>query len=78
MEGFGNRLSSRKCRWISFINTMVLPNDIDLLNPSAELEKKKQKLKRLVQSPNSFSMDVKCQGCFKSLQDSCSVWELPD
>ncbi|KAL5070708.1 hypothetical protein RYX36_021595 [Vicia faba] len=44
--------------------TMVLQNDIDLLNPPAELEKRKHKLKRLVQSPNSFFMDVKCQGCF--------------
>ncbi|CAA0843324.1 40S ribosomal protein S27-2 [Striga hermonthica] len=35
---------------------MVLPNDIDLLNPPAELEKRKHKLKRLVQSPNSFFM----------------------
>nr|POF27238.1 40s ribosomal protein s27-2 [Quercus suber] len=43
---------------------MVLQNDIDLLNPPAELEKRKHKLKRLVQSPNSFFMDVKCQGCF--------------
>ncbi|CAL9173694.1 unnamed protein product [Musa hybrid cultivar] len=43
---------------------MVLPNDVDLLNPPAELEKKRHKLKRLVQSPNSFFMDVKCQGCF--------------
>uniref|UniRef100_A0A7N0US48 40S ribosomal protein S27 n=1 Tax=Kalanchoe fedtschenkoi TaxID=63787 RepID=A0A7N0US48_KALFE len=43
---------------------MTLPNDIDLLNPPAELEKRKHKLKRLVQSPNSFFMDVKCQGCF--------------
>ncbi|KAG8388516.1 hypothetical protein BUALT_Bualt02G0133700 [Buddleja alternifolia] len=34
---------------------MVLPNDVDLLNPPAELEKRKHKLKRL---------DVKCQGCF--------------
>ncbi|MBA0583325.1 hypothetical protein Golax_016854, partial [Gossypium laxum] len=34
----------------------VLQNDIDLLNPPAELEKKKHKLKRLVQSPNSFFM----------------------
>ncbi|KAH6555609.1 hypothetical protein KP509_1Z241100 [Ceratopteris richardii] len=39
-------------------------NDIDLLHPPAELEKKKHKLKRLVQSPNLFFMDVKCQGCF--------------
>ncbi|EXB94378.1 40S ribosomal protein S27-2 [Morus notabilis] len=45
-------------------NENVLQNDIDLLNPPAELEKKKHKLKRLVQSPNSFFMDVKCQGCF--------------
>nr|XP_009804103.1 PREDICTED: 40S ribosomal protein S27-2 isoform X2 [Nicotiana sylvestris]XP_016488165.1 PREDICTED: 40S ribosomal protein S27-2 isoform X2 [Nicotiana tabacum] len=34
---------------------MTLPNDVDLLNPPAELEKRKHKLKRL---------DVKCQGCF--------------
>ncbi|KAI3467824.1 hypothetical protein Pfo_024487, partial [Paulownia fortunei] len=33
----------------------VLSNDYDLLNPPAELEKRKHKLKRL---------DVKCQGCF--------------
>ncbi|KAJ0817559.1 putative ribosomal protein S27 [Helianthus annuus] len=46
---------------------MVLPNDVDLLNPPAELEKRKHKLKRLVQSPNSFFMDVKCQGCFNML-----------
>ncbi|CAI9753484.1 unnamed protein product [Fraxinus pennsylvanica] len=43
---------------------MVLPNNVDLLHPPLELEKKKHKLKRLVQSPNSFFMDVKCQGCF--------------
>lgn len=42
----------------------VLQCDIDLLNPPAELEKTKHKLKRLVQSPNSFFMDVKCTGCF--------------
>ncbi|KAL6985075.1 hypothetical protein U1Q18_018453 [Sarracenia purpurea var. burkii] len=45
-------------------NIQVLPNDVDLLNPPADLEKRKHKLKRLVQSPNSFFMDVKCQGCF--------------
>ncbi|KAI6134162.1 ribosomal protein S27-domain-containing protein [Pisolithus croceorrhizus] len=27
-------------------------------------ESKKHKLKRLVQSPNSYFMDVKCPGCF--------------
>ncbi|CAD7704098.1 unnamed protein product [Ostreobium quekettii] len=41
----------------------VLHSDIDLLNPPAELEKRKHKLKRLVPSPNSFFMDVKCEGC---------------
>ncbi len=43
----------------------VLSSDIDLLHPPAELEKQKCKYKRLVQSPNSFFMDVKCQGCFQ-------------
>ena len=38
--------------------------DVDLLFPPAELEKRRHKLKRLVQSPNSFFMDVKCPGCF--------------
>ncbi|KAJ3335632.1 hypothetical protein HDU93_004877, partial [Gonapodya sp. JEL0774] len=33
---------------------------VDLLNPSTASEKQKHKLKRLVQSPNSFFMDVKC------------------
>ena len=37
---------------------------IDLLHPSAAAEKGKHKLKRLIQSPNSFFMDVKCPGCF--------------
>ncbi|KAL1915635.1 40S ribosomal protein eS27 [Calcarisporiella thermophila] len=37
---------------------------VDLLNPSAEQEKNTHKLKRLVQSPNSYYMDVKCPGCF--------------
>ncbi|MCL7050119.1 hypothetical protein MKW94_026676 [Papaver nudicaule] len=48
---------------------MVLSNDIDLLNPPAELEKRRHKLKRLVQSPNSFMSD--CDGlgkiCFNCL-----------
>ena len=34
----------------------------DLLNPSVEEEKQKHKKKRLVQSPNSYFMDVKCPG----------------
>merc|ERR1712045_296605 len=41
--------------------TMAL--EIDILHPSANAEKSKHKLKRLVQGPNSYFMDVKCQGC---------------
>ncbi|KAK4440770.1 40S ribosomal protein S27-2 [Sesamum alatum] len=57
-------LSPLQLHAISLLLKMVLSNDYDLLNPPAELEKRKHKLKRLVQSPNSFFMDVKCQGCF--------------
>jgi hypothetical protein len=39
---------------------LALQIDHDLLNPPAEYESKLHKLKRLVQSPNSFFMDVKC------------------
>jgi len=42
-----------------------MPIDHDLLHPPAEFEAKQHKLKRLVQSPNSFFMDVKCPGCFQ-------------
>jgi len=34
----------------------------DLLRPTVEEEKRRCKLKRLVQSPNSYFMDVKCPG----------------
>ncbi|XP_042660001.1 40S ribosomal protein S27-like isoform X1 [Tyto alba] len=37
----------------------------DLVHPSLEDEKRKHKKKRLVQSPNSYFMDVKCPGCYK-------------
>ena len=37
----------------------------DLLHPDKEVENRKHKLKRLVQSPNSFFMDVKCKSCQK-------------
>ncbi len=50
---------------ISSLVPQVLSQDIDLLHPPVELEKAKNKRKRLVQSPNSFFMDVKCQGCFQ-------------
>jgi small subunit ribosomal protein S27e len=35
----------------------------DLLHPHHEEEKQKHKLKRLIQAPNSYFMDVKCSGC---------------
>ena len=35
----------------------------DLLYPSQADEARKHKLKRLVQSPNSYFMDVRCPGC---------------
>ncbi|KAF9182713.1 40S ribosomal protein S27 [Haplosporangium sp. Z 767] len=35
----------------------------DILNPSFTKESQTHKLKRLVQSPNSFYMDIKCAGC---------------
>lgn len=40
----------------------------DLLHPPPEEEKAKHKLKRLVQSPNSYFMDVKCPGSIQTLQ----------
>ena len=46
-----------------------MPLSRDLLHPSADEEKSKHKLKRLVQSPNSYFMDVKCPGCYK-------VWRM--
>lgn len=36
-----------------------------MLHPTATEERRKHKLKRLVQHPNSFFMDVKCPGCYK-------------
>ncbi|MBN3282335.1 RS272 protein, partial [Polyodon spathula] len=37
----------------------------DLMHPLAEVERRKHKKKRLVQSPNSYFMDVKCPGCYR-------------
>ncbi|EGF78549.1 hypothetical protein BATDEDRAFT_30472 [Batrachochytrium dendrobatidis JAM81] len=38
---------------------------VDLLNPLESSERSQHKLKRLVQSPNSYFMDVKCSGCLQ-------------
>jgi len=37
----------------------------DLLNPSEDSERRKHKLKRLIQNPNSYFLDVKCSSCFQ-------------
>jgi hypothetical protein len=36
----------------------------DMLHPNPANEKRKHKMKRLVPTPNSYFMDVKCPGCF--------------
>ncbi|KOX73889.1 40S ribosomal protein S27 [Melipona quadrifasciata] len=41
-----------------------MPLAKDFLHPSPAEEKRKHKLKRLVQKPNSYFMDVKCPGCY--------------
>ena len=47
------------------LNFVPLQLAKDLLHPLPEEEQRKCKLKRLVQHPNSFFMDVKCPGCYK-------------
>ncbi|KAF8981957.1 1,3-beta-glucanosyltransferase gas1 [Entomortierella lignicola] len=47
----------------SLATIMIVSLAVDLLNPSHAHEQKTHKLKRLVQSPNSYFMDVKCPGC---------------
>ncbi|XP_022197578.1 40S ribosomal protein S27 isoform X2 [Nilaparvata lugens] len=42
-----------------------MPLAKDLLHPTPAEEKRRHKLKRLVQHPNSYFMDVKCPGCYK-------------
>uniref|UniRef100_A0A8P4G7T8 40S ribosomal protein S27 n=1 Tax=Dicentrarchus labrax TaxID=13489 RepID=A0A8P4G7T8_DICLA len=37
----------------------------DLMHPSLAMERIRHKKKRLVQSPNSYFMDVKCTGCYR-------------
>ena len=40
--------------------------EVDLLNPTAASEAKKHKLKRLVPTPNSYFMDIRCPHCSHS------------
>ncbi len=37
--------------------------DFDLLNPDQRVESAKHKLKKLVQKPNSYFLDIKCVQC---------------
>ncbi len=37
--------------------------DFDLLNPDPREENVKHKLKKLVQKPNSYFLDIKCVQC---------------
>jgi hypothetical protein len=58
----------------------LLQNDIDLLNPPAELEKLKHKKKHLVQSPNSFFMVLPRTVFMEKIFASCVFlvhWHLP-
>src|SRR5688500_11817934 len=52
-----------------FLKKMTLC--VDLLNPLESSEKRSHKLKRLVQSPNSYFMDVKCSGKKSNLTTGC-------
>uniref|UniRef100_A0A673A0P1 40S ribosomal protein S27 n=1 Tax=Sphaeramia orbicularis TaxID=375764 RepID=A0A673A0P1_9TELE len=42
-----------------------MPLAKDLMHPCFAEERRRHKKKRLVQSPNSYFMDVKCTGCYK-------------
>ena len=39
--------------------------EYDLLRPSTVHENRKHKLKRIVQRPNSYFIDIKCKNCGK-------------
>ena len=72
-SGWMSNASSHLCIiFRSFISHLAgvgvrseMPLAKDLLNPNLEEEKQRHKMKRLVQSPNSFFMDIKCPGCNK-------------
>jgi len=37
--------------------------ELDLLTPNLEVEETLHKLKKLVQRPNSYFIDIKCRNC---------------
>ena len=60
--GSGLMLPDFLCFVVTRGVAIFLQLQVDLLHPTPEAEKRKHKLKRLVQSPNSYFMDVKCPG----------------
>merc|ERR1711892_1271931 len=48
-----------------FAKSTIMPLARELLLPLAKDERRSHKLKRLVQHPNSYFMDVKCPGCYR-------------
>lgn len=58
----GKRIVRDVGRTVCVLIIFLQPLAVDLLNPSQKSEEQRHKLKRLVQSPNSYFMDVKCPG----------------
>merc|ERR1712001_725188 len=63
--GLISRVSSRTYRPSKKHKILKMPLAIDLANPTLASEKQRHKKKRLVQTPNSFFMDVKCRACIR-------------
>ena len=61
-------LPQSRSRSLKLFREVKMPLAKDLLHPLHHEEKRKHKLKRLVQHPNSYFMDVKCPGCYRLTQ----------
>merc|ERR1712141_565314 len=57
-------IKQAKLRQVTKVDS-EMPLFKDLAHPSIEEEKRLHKFSRLVPSPNSYFMDVKCPGCYK-------------
>ena len=55
--------SLKETRRLRRITERIMPIAKDFLYPRFEEEKRCHKLKRLVQHPNSYFMDIKCANC---------------
>ena len=51
-----------KCMAVRLTNKQM---DADLLHPDPIEEAKQHKLKKLIQTPNSYFLDIKCPSCGK-------------